>query len=219
MPHHTPWKKSRKYGDIYGGRQRRKYSDNVFARLHSIQKPSPADMLPIFRVDNPSKEFFHPLTEEEIRTVLQNLPAGDEGELTHIWLRRPRKKDYLRGEYPFGQFICGSGVRVIVLYAWPSDLTLRYGLNKPFGHGVADLRRFGVNLQRQGRGFISKWSSEAVRKFTLHVLLHEIGHHIDWYERHWSKANRKQTEEFAEQYAFLRTSVGDHVFGELDDID
>jgi uncharacterized FlgJ-related protein len=32
-------------------------------------------------------------------------------------------------------------------------------------------------------------------------LAHEIGHHVDWYSRHWSKANRKQTEEVADQYA------------------
>lgn len=216
MPHHTPWKKSRKYGDIYGGRCRRRFSDNIVARLHSIQKPSPEDELPIFRVDNPSRDFFHPLSQPEVLKALETLPREDFSQITHIWLRRPRKNEYLRGEYPFGQFICGSGVRLIILYAWPKDCVVRYGTRKPFGQAMTDLRKFGIKLERQGKTFMSKWNRDAIRRFSIHVLYHEIGHHIDWYYRHWSKANRKQAEDYAEQYAYLRTSENEHVLSELE---
>jgi len=38
------------------------------------------------------------------------------------------------------------------------------------------------------------------------ALFHEIGHHLDWYARHWSKANSSILEEAADQYAFSKTT-------------
>lgn len=216
MPHHTPWKKSRKYGDIYGGRRHRKYADNIFSRLHSIQKPSATDVLPIVRTDNPSREFFHPLCAGEILKSLKSLPKDDYEQITHIWLRRPKKQDYIDGQLPFAQFICGSGVRLIVMYAWPNDMTVRYGKTRPSGRTLTDLKKHGIKLEKNGKDWISRWDIGSVRRFTIHVLFHEVGHHIDWYFRHWSKANSKQREDDAERYAYCRASNGNLVFDKLE---
>ena len=44
----TAWKKSRTFGDLKGGRVKPKLADKIFARTHSLQRPSPGDGLPIF---------------------------------------------------------------------------------------------------------------------------------------------------------------------------
>ena len=59
----TAWKKSRKFGDVKGGRMRPKLADNIFARAHSIQRPSEGEELPIFITDNPSRDYFFPISE------------------------------------------------------------------------------------------------------------------------------------------------------------
>jgi hypothetical protein len=38
---------------------------------------------------------------------LQHLPEEDRAEITHIWLRRFKKSEYMAGELPFTEFICG----------------------------------------------------------------------------------------------------------------
>ena len=36
----TAWKKSRKFGDVKGGRKRPKLADNIFKRQHNFSAPS-----------------------------------------------------------------------------------------------------------------------------------------------------------------------------------
>jgi hypothetical protein len=117
----TAWKKSRKFGDVYGGRGSPKICDRIFNRAHSLSPPSQLDRLPIYVVDNPARDFFFPLQPDEIARELQQLPA---------------------------------------------------------------LKNFYVET----------------------LLYHEIGHHVDWYRRHWTSANRAEREEYANQYAFEHTS-------------
>jgi hypothetical protein len=87
----TAWKKNRKFGDIYGGRSKPKITDSIFRRLHSISPPTLQDRLPIYIVDNPSRDFFFPLQPNEIEIELERLPVEDRSQITHIWLRRCKK--------------------------------------------------------------------------------------------------------------------------------
>ena len=80
----TPWRKSRTLGDVYGGRNSRKIPDRILNRAHSIPSPGPLDELPIFIVDNPSREFFFPLEPDEIHRELGRLPKEDWKTITHI---------------------------------------------------------------------------------------------------------------------------------------
>ena len=215
MPIHTPWKKSRKFGDIYGGRKRIKFAENIFSRCHSIKRPNPNDVLPILIVDNPSRDFFFPLSGEEVLEALHELPNKDFDGITHVWLRRPKKSDYVQGKLPYAWFTCGSGVRAIVIFAWPNDMLISYGRKKPSNRIINELVRFGAKLERVGKEWVSKWTLEAVRKFYIHILYHEIGHHVDWYYRDWSQANNKAVEEYAEQYAMVKTATATHVYNRM----
>lgn len=213
----TPWKKSRTLGDIYGGRERRRFADNIFARAHSIERPTSDVELPILLEDNPSRDFFFPLNGEEVIEALKALPQDDYAGITHVWMRRLKKQDYLDGSQPFATFSCGSGVRLITLYPFPRDLSYSFGSKRPPNSAFNDVSRFGAEIIQVGNDWRANWSIDALRGFYAHVLYHEVGHHVDWYRRFWSKANRKELEEAADQYAFARTATARHVINRLDD--
>lgn len=203
----TPWKKSRTFGDIFGGRSRRRIPDRIWQRFHSIKPLAAHDQQPHFIVDNPSRDFFFPLTPEDIRKELGHLPRRHWSQITHIWLRRRRKADVSTGEFPLAEFICGSGVRLIVLYPWLRNLSLPLGTARPTRHLKRRYAQYTTDVRQVGSNWQLHWEKDAIRNFSVEQLLyHEIGHHLDWYQRRWSSANRKAVEEFADQYAFERTA-------------
>jgi len=198
----TAWRKNRKLGDIQGGRKRVKREDDIFQRRHSLQRPAPDAELPILIEENPSKSFVFPVSGLEVLAHLRQFPEADVQGITHVWLRRSKKKEFVYGETPLAEFICGSGVRVIVLYPWAKDLTLCLGEKKPAARWLRLYERWTTDLFFKKEKWYLRWSEQALKSFYLdHLLAHEIGHHVDWYVRHWSKANRKQLEDVADQYA------------------
>lgn len=205
------WKKNRRFGDIHGGRKYRKLSDNIFARLHSLQKPSEHEELPILIEDNPSRDFFHPISALEASEAISQLPNCDGDGITHIWCRRPMQLANGGQETNFAEFICGSGVKLIVLYAWPRNMKLVWK-RKPHQKFTNELSRLGIELRKGNGGFYIYPTTEQLRRFYIQSLLfHEIGHHVDWYYRRWSSANSRETEEFADQYAMQMTDVATRV--------
>lgn len=216
MRKRTPWKKSRKFGDIYGGRQRLRLSDNIFARAHNLKKPSEFDGLPILIEDNPSRDFFFPISAQEAERAMKALPKKDYTGITHIWLRRIKKSDYEKGQLPLAEFICGSGVRLILLYPFPKDMKMVLGKKKPSSRFLKELKKWNASIEFIKGGWIAKWDIASLQSWYINGLLyHEVGHHVDWYNRHWSKANSKKLEEFAEQYAMRKTATATHVFNQL----
>jgi hypothetical protein len=214
----TPWKKSRTLGDIYGGREHRKFADKIFERAHSLEPPGPHTNLPILLEDNPSRDFIFPLSGDEVVDTLKALPKRDYAGITHVWLRRLKKQDYLGGSQPYATFSCGSGVRLITLYPFPHDLKYSFGHKRPPNATFNEILRFGGTIDQVGKEWRATWSIDQLRRFYAHILFHEVGHHVDWYRRQWSRANRKELEEAAEQYAFAKTSTARHVINRLDNI-
>ncbi|WP_418131665.1 hypothetical protein ABL849_13475 [Variovorax sp. 375MFSha3.1] len=192
----TPWKKSRTYGDLHGGRTRRRFTDNIVARAHSLQRPAPGQKLPILLQDNPSREFFFPVSVEECAAALHALPEGHGDGITHIWLRRrPERMTGLNAS--LAEFIYGSGVRVVILYPWRADGRLYVGRKKPKPQHVAAYVRFGATiLNEHGRWYAAFSASDLKRFYIEHLFCHEVGHHVDRYSRRGRRA-----EEFADQYA------------------
>ena len=203
----TSWKKSRKFGDVKGGRKRPKLADNIFSRAHSIIRPSEGEQLPIYINDNASRDFFFPIGQEEIARELSHLPKRDWSGITHIWFRRFKKSEYETKELPLAEFSCGSGVRLITLYPWPENMEWVHGEKKPSKRMQKVLSGYDAELSFRNDVWVSDWSKAKLKDFYIeHLLLHEIGHHVDWYLRHWSKANNRILEEAADQYAFSKTT-------------
>ncbi len=213
----TAWKKSRKFGDVHGGRSSPKVTDGVFGRVHSLQPPIQGQKLPIVRLDNPSKDFFFPLGPEEVLEELGRLPRQHVEGVTHIWFRRFKKSEYERHEMPLACFQCGSGVRAIILYPWPKDLKLFLGTRKPTPRQIKMYAPYSTELVHGSKGWYLEFALEPLKAlFTEFLLFHEIGHHVDRYSRRWTRANRKQVEDFADQYAFERTSLRASVYDSQD---
>lgn len=203
----TAWKKSRTFGDVKGGRRWPKRADRIFARTHSLRRPSVGDDRPVFITDNPSRDFFFPIGVEDVRRELARLPRAEWSGITHVWFRRFKKSEYEAGELPLAEFCCGSGVRLITLYPWPRSLEWNHGEKNPNATLRRVLARHGAELSVRGGEWISSWDEPGLRGFYVeHLLLHEVGHHVDWYSRNWSKANRRVLESAANQYAFSRTT-------------
>jgi hypothetical protein len=213
---HTAWRKNRRFGDVHGGRSRKKFSDNIFQRTHSLQRPNLGEALPLVIEENPSRYFFFPLSGADALRALKALPAEDYAEITHIWLRRIRKADYESGELPLAEFVCGSGVRAVVLYPWPVDRKLRFGEQRPTAQRLREYARWQPELRKEGMQWVLVWDDAALRSFYVeHLLYHEVGHHVDWYRRHWSKANTRLVEEVAGQYAMSKTQVATYILNRL----
>ena len=201
----TAWKKNRKFGDIHGGRIRLKCADGIFNRKHSLLPPTPDQETPIFIVENTSRDFYFPVTIEEIKDTLRKLPKDHTKYLTHIWLDKVKKSEYLKGESLQGQFICGSKVYLIKLYAVPTDNKMIFGQTKPTSKQLSFYKQYCNDLQHDKNGWYLQFTNESYKRYYLEkLLLHEIGHCVDYiYERHWSKANNKQVEDFADNYAVI----------------
>ncbi|MBS1785382.1 MAG: hypothetical protein JST24_08135 [Acidobacteria bacterium] len=177
-------------------------TDNIFRRLHSLQLPGENEVRPVLVEENPSRDFFFPLTAHEALQVLKEFSPDRVMDLTHIWLRRDHRSESSDSSSPLAEFICGSRVRVIILYPWRKDHLLSLGAQKPQQKVVRAYSKFGAEIFLSGGCWYARFPEERLRDFYIqHLLLHEFAHHLDWYNRRWSKANQKQTEEFANQYA------------------
>lgn len=201
----TAWKKSRKFGDVKGGRMKPKLADNIFNRQHSLLAPSENVETPIYMLDNTSRDMFFPITINEIKEVLNKLSDHHTDNITHIWFRKMKKNDYEKKESCQGSFICGSGVNLIVLYPFPTDLKMKFGNKKPNYKTLKWYFAYEPELIEINGKWILKWTKEKIKRYYLEeLLLHEIGHKIDSvYQRFWSSNYRKQKgENFADNYAY-----------------
>lgn len=201
----TAWKKNRKFGNIHGGRMQLKCVDGIFKRQHNLLPPTDGQETPIFIVENTSRDFYFPATIEEIKETLKQLPIQHTKYLTHIWLDKVKKSEYLKGETLQGQFICGSKVYLIKLYAVPTNNKMLFGQAKPKARQLSFYKPYCTDIKHDKNGWYLQWTDESYKKYYLEkLLLHEIGHCVDYiYQRHWSKANLKQVEDFADNYAVI----------------
>ena len=194
----SAWKKSRKFGDVKGGRKFPKIADNILVRYHSIKPPTQHDKLPIVLRDNPSKNFYFPIEEGEILQNIRELPSEYTNGLTHIWLRRVAGKDHKRG-------IRGSGVNLIVINAFPKNFRMWFGNKKPSKGTLKLYARWTDELvfDEGESAWYLMWDEETIKDYYLNSLfLHEIGHFVDSESRRfWSKADEKKKEDFADDFA------------------
>ncbi len=202
----TAWRKSRKFGDVKGGRKRPKIADNVFNRQHNFLKPASNEIKPVIMLDNPSRDFFFPVAPEEVITFLKKLPDEITNKLTHLWFRKVTSKDF-ESEYSCqASFICGSGVNLITIYPFPADLKMRFGNKKPQKKIIRWYQPFEDNLVYEGNEWFLQWTEDSIKKYYLEgLMLHELGHLVDSYlKRFWSKPFKKsKAEKFADNFSIF----------------
>lgn len=196
------WKKSRKFGDVHGGRKWPKVKDKIINRVHSLKPPTPHQELPIIMMDNPSKDFFYPIHPDEVLAAMKHLPSSHLEGITHIWFKRAKKSDYIKRKYPLASYSFIAEVVVIIFYPWPKHMRLYFGKKKPSKRTLNSYSNWCTDLRFDRKGYFLQWELKALRIFYLeHLLLHEIGHHVSYSYRYWSPASRKKAEDFANAYA------------------
>lgn len=198
----TSWKKNRKFGDVMGGRKSPKLADNIFKKQHNFSAPTDGQETPIFKVDNPSRDFYFPVSVDEVKDILDRLPKEHTDRLTHIWFQKIKKSEYLNGKTFQGAFISGSGVFLIILNPFPTDNKMRFGKKKPLKKTLNYYKNFTSDFHEDEYGWYLKWTEEKIKQYYLEdLLLHEIGHSIDsFYKRFWSKSGEQKRENWAENY-------------------
>lgn len=109
---------------------------------------------------------------------------------------------------------------MITLYPWPRNMILSYGPKQPSNRLKNEAKKYNAEVKRIGNEWVSIWNQDGLRKFYIQdILYHEVGHHVDFCSRHFSDANDKQVEEFADQYAFARTATTSHIYDKLNNSD
>ena len=117
----TAWKKNRKFGDVFGGRLRPKLKDGIIRRTHSLSEPSEFDQTPIFLADNTSRDYFFPVTPDEVREELDQFPQDDTQSITHIWFCKHSDEDIQ------AYVAVGRGAVAVVRYPMRKDLIIDLG--------------------------------------------------------------------------------------------
>ncbi|GLQ35090.1 hypothetical protein GCM10007939_13730 [Amylibacter marinus] len=207
---HTPWKKSRSYGDNYGGATRHREEDNIHARYHSFDRPSAYDDLPIMRVDNPSRDWFHPLDADQVRYALKALPNHDN-DVTHVWLRRGQHPDW-----GVATGIWGSGVSLITLYAAPRNLIRDHGAQKPQQSCQRIYQRYGAKLRRVGNRWQAVWTLPELRRFYLYEGLYDCAADHSAYVWRDGRCNtQKARDQRMEDWLYRRKVLAHSVYRDL----
>ena len=142
---------------------RRKLDDNIFARFHSIHRPSEFDELPIILADNPSRDYYFPVSPEEIKTALTNHPLSEI--VTHVWLRKHHKKRDCIVEA-----IKGSGVFLITFYPLLKDFSHYLGKKKPEDKDARWYAPYAQMTERED-GWYVLFTESSAKAFYLEKLI------------------------------------------------
>ena len=115
-------------------------------------------------------EYYHPLTEEDIRARLALVPRKFTRGLDVVQLSGITKK---RSLFPCYGMQWGS---TIYLYPFEEALIETY-TRPPLPHQLVEARMYGGRWTEEDDLWILEWTKDNIRDFYLHnVLIHELGH-------------------------------------------
>ena len=172
--------------------------------------------LPVFERPLPDG-WVYPCTAGDIRQQLTLVPEQDLEGLWAVGLAVPEREDRrYHGTYWYWSW--RTKTPVIHLYAWRSSLSFR--TRRRYSVGEVE-QRFGVELsygmrvEGVGSRLLCRWEPECLRRYVAeHVLLHEIGHHVQRRQRRraglTSFPGHTASEQFADDYAlrWVRSQKG-----------
>ncbi len=198
---HTAWKKNRKLGDVMGGRTFPKLADKVFNREHCLSAPVEMEETPIFLIDNPSRDFYFPISEQEIKSIFAMLPVDATAHITHIWLHKMKKQEYLDGLTNLASCITGSGVILIILYPFPFDNKMRLGKKKPLRKVLNEFKDYTTELHQDKDGWFLQWTENQARKYMAeNLLLNEIADSLESIKKSYLSKTHQTNRNYNLQY-------------------
>ena len=141
-----------------------------------------------FIKDKLPSDLIYPCSIKEIKDVLLKLPPNHIDGIKRIRLSCQKNinadASYIEG--------------IITIYAIPREFKFAYNY-KPSDKTMREYAKYGAKWESIGNYWFCYWKNELYKNYILyHVLLHEIGHHMD--EHHKSRGSLSK-EAFAENYA------------------
>ena len=163
--------------------------------------------LPLFECPLPDG-WVYPCTLDNIRQQLALVPEQDLEGLLAVGLAAPKREDKrYHGTYWYWSWRMKTPV--IHLYAWPASLSFK--TRRPYSIGEAAQcfaveLSYGMRTGRAGSRLLCRWDPECLRRYVAeHVLLHEIGHHVQRRQRlrmgFTAFPGHMASEQFADDYA------------------
>lgn len=163
--------------------------------------------LPLFERPLPSG-WVYPCTLDDIRQQLTLVPEQDTEGLLVVGLVQPKREDRrYHGTYWYRSW--RTKTPVIHLYAWPASLSFKTRRHYSVGEAAqcfAVELSYGIRMERVGGRLFCRWEPECLRRYVAeHVLLHEIGHHVQRRQRlrvgFSAFPGHAASEQFADDYA------------------
>ena len=147
------------------------------------------DVLQILK-ENPSKNYYHPCTDNEIIDVLNKLPKSETEYVRAIVLRKISKRDEKLGVEARRRWKC------VILNPFPRNNKMIW-TKKPGDATIKHYSHWCNNWINDSDKWYLEWTNEEIKKYYLfHLLLHEIGHINEP-----TFNSIKKRESFAENYA------------------
>jgi hypothetical protein len=163
--------------------------------------------LPLF--EHPLADgWVYPCTCADIRQQLALVPEQDTEGLLAVGLAAPKREDRrYYGTYWYWSWRIKTPV--IHLYAWPASLSFKTRRHYSVGEAAqcfAVELSYGMQAERAGCRLLCRWETDCLRRYVAeHVLLHEIGHHVQRRQRlrvgFSAFPGHTASEQFADDYA------------------
>ncbi len=145
--------------------------------------------------------FVRPFTIDDLEKTLQSIPLKFLHGLERIILFGGTKKQELTAGRMFrdGMYYPFESGGMIVLYPF-LEKRMNWNCSRYSPHEIQEFRWAGAKIVSYKGGLFAQFDEESLKKYYLKiVLIHEIGHHVDWMKnKHDSK--KPITEEFADWF-------------------
>lgn len=194
----NPTRRSNKIGLTQGGRVKdgcavekssRSRHHNIWKLLSEPRNDSDADIL--FITENPSRDYYHPCDEDDLRRLFKLLPRNDVKKIKAIVFRRTTTKDKQRWVEARRRYSC------IILNPFPIRNELDWGDQPPSESVRSHYRPWCDRWTTRDGRHIQVWDPDEVRRYyRFHLFLHEL-RHLNQPDFH----SLTRREDFAEDYA------------------
>ena len=148
------------------------------------------------------ESFLRPYMIRDIEETLVSIPSKFLLRLSRIVLLGGTKKQEQcigRDFFLFGRYY---GNAMIALHAFPRKMMKFSRRSRP--HRIQEYIRAGAVCRQEGNDTVIEFNEQSLKMFYLRdVLIHEVGHHVDWLRRrHWSELTEEFADWFAGEYGF-----------------
>lgn len=149
-------------------------------------------------VQSPGVGYVHPVTVDEVKDRLAQLPSQFTDELDVVQLSGMTRK---RSLFPCYGMQWGTSI-----YLYPIEESLEeVYVRPPRPEQQIEARMFGGKWTQSGSYWILKWTADSVRDFYLNnVLIHEVGHINDARNSNFD-ARERFANWFAIEYGYRRS--------------